>query len=383
MALGARLTGSDMKKFKPEVRKLVALARLLEWDVRWAGNQQHMAVMRSPITPGKTINVPVTSINAKRWQGMVNQITTHSDPNAIKNVVVGHFDLMKEPDIAEIVVFLAPELLDFLAEEMGMDKPSEVAKAAREEFDTVPNTAPMPPTTVAAAMEEAEQVAQQKRSRAALAAVEPEPVPEAPARKIVSERPWLARSGGTAGGQGKVYESQGVMVITYDDGTEAYKCRFCDFTHPTNPRSVKMHAANKKSHDPTHQGIPPKVLLTTDHYEPTEEKRPGRTAIAHLRNDIVLALDSIEGWRDMDSPELADLAAHIIVEARPERNVNTTEMTPEQVLARITMLVDGGRIADLHHQVEQMTAALADATTRANKAEGDIDALREMLGVKP
>jgi len=381
MPLGARISGDETNRFKPEVRRLIALARVLEWDVRWAGNNRQLAVMRSPVHTTKTINLPITSINHNRWTSTMKQLVTHSDPAAIRNVVSGTYDLRKEADIAEIVVLVGPELLDYLAEEVGMDKPSEITPPTREEPEEV-TVIPMPrpetkarKTAVAAAMEEAEAV------KAAHPVIEKATNPDSPTavveKIVVSERPWLARKGGKDGGGGVVYESPVVNVVTYSDGTETFKCRFCDVTSD-NPRSISGHS--NRGHSAEVKQIPrDQPLLRTDHYEASDITRPTRAAITRLANDLVAALDGVEAWQAMDASDLAHTLARRVVEGRPEQHHSTEPLTAEQVLSRITSLVDNGRVADLNHQIETMATALAEQTARADRAAGNLQALKDML----
>jgi hypothetical protein len=378
MPLGAQISGDETSRFKPEVRRLIALARVLRWDVRWAGNQRQMVVMRSPVNTSKTINLPTTSINHNRWTSTMKQIVTHSDPEAIRYVVTGDFDLVKETDIAEIVVLVGPELLDYLAEEVGMDKPSEKTVPPTREVAEEVTVVQMPrKTAVAEAMEEAQ----------AKAAVEPpgytgkptkgSKVDAAPERVIVSERPWLARKGGKDGAGGVVYESPVVNVVTYSDGTETFKCKFCDVTSD-NPRSISGHS--NRGHSAEVKQMPAATpLLRTDHYEKSDIARPTRTAIARLANDLVAALDGVESWQAMDASDLAHTLARRVVEGRPEHHVNSEPLTSEQVIARITSLVDNGRLAEMSHQMEQMAASLAEQTARADRAAGNLQALKDML----
>jgi hypothetical protein len=92
----------------------------------------------------------------------------------------------------------------------------------------------------------------------------------------------------------------------------------------------------------------------------------------------------------MDAAALADIAAHRIVENRPEQHLSTEPLTDEQVLRRIEALVDRGRLAEMHQQVTRLGEALAEANAsraaaeaRAERAVGSLSALREMLNEEP
>lgn len=370
-------THDDLRRFVPEARRIIAFGRILAWRVRWSNSDKKLVVLHAP-NGGKELHIPTTNINYKRARSWMKQMLTYSEPMDVMNLLEGGFDLRKEPDIAQLVATYGTELSEQLKEWQKEDE----QKVAIEAVSVVGEG------TMANALRDAQAEkagkAEKKQRQSRAAPPEPDkPEPEeshgVTERRVVSERPWLAKRGGTKGASGRVYESQGVMVVTYDDGTEAYKCRFCDFTHPDNPRSVKMHAANRKSFDPTHQAVSERVLLRTDDYEPSDIKKPHRAAVARLTNDLVAALDGLEAWQALEAHELASVLAQRVVDARPEHHVSTEPLTAAQVLARITSLVDNGQIASLHRQVGEMRDALAEQTARADRLYDERKALRDML----
>jgi hypothetical protein len=346
-----------------------------------------MAILHSPIS-ARAINIPTTNVNHNRIRSWVNQMVRHSDPLAVTNLVQGGYDMKKEPDIAQLVATFGVDLVE---------KTKEWVKEEDEKESVVTRK-----TAVAAAMEEAEKAAAEREERKE---EEPEPVatvtelrqPESytvkqddviEGKKVVSITPWLARRGGKKGSTGKVYESRGVLEVTLEDGTVTYRCKFCDHPANPNPRSVKMHAA--RSHTTAVASEPEPPLLRTEHYEPSDITHPNARAIRKLAHDLVMALDGIENWQSMDAAALADIAAHRIVENRPEQHLSTEPLTDEQVLRRIEALVDRGRLAEMHQQVTRLGEALAEANAsraaaeaRAERAVGSLSALREMLNEEP
>ena len=109
----------------------------------------------------------------------------------------------------------------------------------------------------------------------------------------------------------------------------------------------------------------------------TDIKRP-RSAIRRLRSDLLHALDGIKGWREMDPEALAEAVAEAVYEERPDREP-AEPLTPEQIIHRITFLVDSGRLAEMHQSVERTAAALVESTDARNRLTGEVTTLQQQL----
>lgn len=199
----------------------------------------------------------------------------------------------------------------------------------------------------------------------------------------VSVRKWLARRGGADGGLGRMYEHGRVEVVTYQDGTTVYRCVGCG-AMAREPKPVAWHAGSM--HPEIDRGDT--QLFHVEDYESSGEHRSPNTT-RRLRTEILAALEGMEdGWKNLAEDALAAALAEVIVANRPEREAPEA-MTPEQLLDKIAGLVDRGRTAQLHRQVEELTTQVVDAVakaeeaeTRASAAEGDLDALRDILGAR-
>lgn len=328
----------DLSRFPSSTQEILLLANELGWETRWLGVSHDLACIVSP-NREKTLNIPRTNINANRTRSWLAGIKRYSGDAA--------FDAAIEKRTASRGTMRLV---------MRDEPPTPVARPRP----------PVPETTVAAAMREAEEKAKVEPR----VTVEPEPAPSSGHGDVISEKPWMVRRGGVKGGHGRMYESPAVIERTHADGSVDYRCKFCDFTHE-NPRSVSSHRSQSHKDEVS----PTKTLLHVEEYEPTDIVRP-RSAIRRLRSDLLHALDTIEGWREMDADALAEAVAEAVYEARPDRPV-AEPLTTEQVLARITMLVDGGRLASMHQEVERMREALAEAQSARTAAEAEAERLHE------
>lgn len=246
-----------------------------------------------------------------------------------------------------------------------------------------------------------------------------QPKPSNGPATLVIERPWQARHTMRASG-GEVYESAAVIEQQWSDGSLSYRCSQCDFTSPI-PRTVASHYGGKHGRErPTRSAQELSFIDPTVRWVPTERQR-GR--IARLATEI-------DGAKtELGADATATAIAEWIVQRRDEASAVTerdTTLTPDGIIDRIRRLVDGGVYADLMARItllesevsiaqaktaadsELVKAALADANAtaaeekaeyeeaiatlrkelhdareRANDAESDLDALRDLLAKRP
>jgi hypothetical protein len=151
-----------------------------------------------------------------------------------------------------------------------------------------------------------------------------------------------------------------VIHRVWSDGAEDYRCRFCTYTSD-NPRGVAGHASRTKQGHPA-STAPPEDLRVNE-YQPTDIKRP-LSGIRRLTSELTHALDGIPGWEQMDPEELARTLAEHVYAMRPDP-VPTEPLTPEQIIRRIVLMVDAGRLAEMHQQVESIAAALREKEAEA------------------
>jgi septal ring factor EnvC (AmiA/AmiB activator) len=67
---------------------------------------------------------------------------------------------------------------------------------------------------------------------------------------------------------------------------------------------------------------------------------------------------------DMPREDLARALAEHVYAMRPDREP-AAPLTPEQIIHRITLMVDAGRLAEMHQQVEATAAALREKEAEA------------------
>lgn len=179
----------------------------------------------------------------------------------------------------------------------------------------------------------------------------------------------------------RTYPSNAALERRWSDGSIDYACAHpgCEFAAPL----LRSVAAHHRVHGVV--GVNPADGFDPDHVpEPRVQSR-----IDALAAELQAAADAGHG-----TP--ADIAAFIIRARIERRDVDTDpapDMTPEDILRRIAILVDRGETVRLRDEVERTrlaaeeataqaalsAAAAAESTARADKAEGALNALRELL----
>lgn len=295
---------------------------------------------------GTKIVLPLTAgLNAKVFRAHVNTIVRHRAPKApLRSVVEGI--------IAHPKVKIDPSRVQVLraAVEVGMAHPPAVEPA--------PSSG------------------------------ETEPAPVVTSRKvrIVREEPWSAHRNA----KGETYPSEAVMERHWSNGTVDYACRWpgCEHTDESPNNVAKHNGAHKRG-----QGTSPQAAV--DGLDPAWVTNPRRaTRIRNLAREIDGALIAAKAAGIVADP--AWLAQWIIdhrVDSLPTLGETPEELTPDQILDKIASLVDRGRGKVLREQVDtlqrqvdgfidrlQEVVALAVTNeNRAIRAEGSLQALRDML----
>jgi hypothetical protein len=350
---------ADLSPFPKASARFLTHAHELGWSLRWSGAARHsMAVATSP-TREKSINVPTTNINDNRMRSWTNALGRYTDPEVLADYLdkVGVTSKRLPPGIGtDPLVALHP-------------RPSKTA-------------IPRPPkqTALEAAMTAAHEKAEEVSHGVTIdrEADAKQVRMHDPDLTVVSEKPWVARRSGQQGGKGTMYESPFVIERLWSDGTVDYRCPHCDFTSD-KPRSVSSHGAGRADHP---KGPQSKAFPVTN-YEASGIQHPNRSAVSRLTSDLLHALDGMENWQHLSREELARRVAEVIIEARPDR-APAEPLTPDQIIERVRMLVDGGRYHDMHKQVEaagqalrDATAAMEEVTARAEAAEHRVQQLQE------
>jgi len=317
----------------------------LGWALEWASQKKQAISLRSTHDDHKLM-FPLSSINANRLRSLKTQIARHSDPERLR-------------DAADLT-----RLADRNRREGKIPLTFDIA--SNNAVTTIREGFPL-----SAGVERA-------LNRARLAVEEEKNVKtEPPTATPVSESPWMVRKGGKDGGTGRMYESHSVIHRVWSDGFEDYKCRFCDYVN-VNPRGVAGHAARTKVGHPAADAPP--ELHTVNEYEPTDIKHPN-SGVRRLTSELTSALDSLpEGWCDgeFDAADVARTLAEHVYAMRPDRPP-TEPLTAEQIVHRIALMVDTGRLAEMHQQVERTAAALVEATDARNRLTDEVIAAQQQV----
>lgn len=348
------------RRLSKEAYEVLELAESLGYSLDWASNKQQAITLRSGFDDRRLL-LPATSINANRLRALGTQIIRHADPEKVadasdmtriseRNRRAGKipltFDIVTDNDIA--------------TKRGGMPLPPPVERALNEArlIQQEEEAREEDARIIRDANDDDEQVAE---------LVEAERVPSSgpddviyrggdTSVHLVSETPWMVRRGGHEGGAGRMYESPSVIHRVWSDGGEDYRCRYCEY-ESENPRGVAAHASRTKTGHPTAKEAVEEHRVA--HYQPTDIKRP-MSAVRRLTSELIHALDGIPDWQAMTPDELAHALAEHVYAARPDQTP-AEPLTAEQIIHRITLMVDSGRLAEMHQQVEAMAAEMREA----------------------
>lgn len=333
-------------RISKQAAEVLETAEDLGWTLEWASAKKQAVALRSGYDDRKLL-LPLTSINANRLRSLKTQIVRHADPEVVKDAA----------DLTRISQRNRREGKIPLTFDIASDN------------DIVTQRGGFP---MSAGVERALNEARLLTDEETTATPEPDP----PQRVLVTEKPWMVRRGGHEGGAGRMYESHSVIHRVWSDGHEDYRCRFCAY-ESENPRGVAGHASRTKEGHPA-SSAPPEDRRVNE-YVPTEIKRP-LSGIRRLTSELVHALDGMSDWCDMDKEELARTLAEHVYAQRPDREP-AAPLTPEQIIHRITLMVDAGRLAEMHQQVEATAEALREAQSNARLAWDQASALEAQVTV--
>lgn len=100
---------SEFGKFEDSTQKVIRLAQMLGWRVRWANPGKKVLSVTSP-NGHKGLNIPSTNVNSNRLKSYVSALWHHTDRAKWVEVFAGHDDLMKDPLLASIAATLGVSL---------------------------------------------------------------------------------------------------------------------------------------------------------------------------------------------------------------------------------------------------------------------------------
>lgn len=175
-------------------------------------------------------------------------------------------------------------------------------------------------------------------------------------RKIVKVEPFQAKHYQTKD-HGIKRESELINVVTYDDGSIAYKCRVCDEYTSENQRSLNGHMG-KHSREEREKAKGKPVLHRTEKWVPTPNQK---SRIVRLANEIANAMEL-----GLTSPEAI---ASAIIESRALDSSNrddhdepeVVDMTPAQQIEAIRRILGADQaVKEVRDEQEKVITGLQD-----------------------
>lgn len=348
------MAGNRMSK---ESKRLYELALSLGWSVDSHRNQQIR--LTHPNIEG------AVTLQEQLKEGRGNRI--HNVESALRRAKKRQ---LKSPQLAAPTPPLSSTAIARALGEAQMTSGKSV-------FGSTPTHAPRKRVTVKAA---------------APAALSPKPAPAPPVaaapapaaataevpsvRAEVSVSPLKAKHGMTENG-GSVYDSAAVLEVIYDNGEIEYRCSQCDYEKP-NHRSVSAHYSVKHGV----RGGAQLQLKETGRVDPSLVWEPNRVqsaAISRLAAEIERAIAA--GATDPRS------MASSIVEARAKRGETENPepiqaLTPDQILAKIRLLLDDGTVRGLNEQLDQANDQIKVEREIAERARRDLEEAQNKLEAK-
>jgi hypothetical protein len=165
-------------------------------------------------------------------------------------------------------------------------------------------------------------------------------------------------------GKTLAYESPVTIEQVWSDGVTSFRCKYCDFGgyDQRNARSVANHAGN--AHKEEGRRTAQEDLVTIDEIRPAAFTKAPYTRTYTPSERLVKALtEFLEGAGTNDPAGMAYAALNWMHErpdlGDPELRVRSSDpKTPEELVAAIRTLVDGGRYETLEAQIVTLTTAL-------------------------
>jgi hypothetical protein len=195
-----------------------------------------------------------------------------------------------------------------------------------------------------------------------------------PERRIVSEKPMMAKAS-----EGKGYESRVAIERTWSDGSIDYKCVDCDFTTP-NRLGVRGHRSTAGH---VKRGADGKRIATEVPNAAVYRPRQSRVqALATIIEELMTGGET--------DPQAIALQALTWVHEQSRKGTALADerepMTAEETLERIKTLLDNGeglaqkeRIATLEKRVDEAEQWAVEAEARADAAVARADAIKQQF----
>lgn len=340
------------KGFKPEIQNLVAMAVTLGWRLIITSNAGLTLVSQND---AKRIH-----LSSKRKSGpvkrLVRDIIKFGDPVRVNLVT----DLSALPISDEEYGTLVANVLSDLGDDMDVSWQTPADE---------PEEAPVTRRRAKAA----------ERAAAIEQAAEKKVTPK-PERTVVSEKPMLARAH-----EGRAYESKIAIERTWSDGTIDYKCSMCDYSGERlsvrghwqkHVRAGEVEGGQKRG--PEFQADVPNAVSYAPRMNRVE-------ALAEFLKEY-LETNEYDVIDPQDVAKAALTWVHEQSRKGTELAAEREELTPEDTLNRIRVLLDQGQyqkqqqeIDRLAQEVMNMRLALDAANSRSDLLQSKLQAFRELV----
>lgn len=178
---------------------------------------------------------------------------------------------------------------------------------------------------------------------------------------VVSSRPMMAKAGET-----RAYDSPTTLERRWSDGSRDYACTWpgCEFTHPSNRGSVAAHYG--KAHR-AGEGTRPKPATYEAEVPEARVYAPRRSRIEALALHLTALVKN-----GCDPEELAE-AALTWVHEQTRHGTSLAgefeEMSAEETLARIKMLLDHGETFAQRQEMDRLIEQAVEANTKFEESE--------------
>jgi hypothetical protein len=270
------------------------------------------------------------------------------------------------------------------------DKSTErqIIRMLRDAYTVKVNEAVNPALAEAGRKSEAKLgVARDEAAAPPKAAARPAPMGDRAGKPVATLPPSIVKlvPHDARGGEGRFYRSNAVNDRHWSDGTVDYACAWhdCTFSH-AQYRNVAAHYGSHLRGQGTQ---PTEAPYRTDQEEADLARH--RARIERLTRELEAAASDWDeengsySWRWM--------AEHIVLHRHWDRtghddDAEARELTADEIIERIGRLIDNGKtsnlLADNQRLIDEAAKAAvlaAEAETRAAKAEGNLQALRDLL----
>lgn len=340
-----------------DVRALCTLANALDWHAREGSHGEWLLYRRHDGEHG--IHFPArTGLSISKFRGYAHQIVRYGDQKILNEITIeDHMRNYRKLDASHRTII------------------ENALRAHHESTANVDDDPVLAREALTGMTPKVEATKPAERKPVFIATTASACAPTKPTRYIVSEEPTRAINGNAT------YDSKAVAIRKWSDNTTEFVCRWngCDYTNEKR-WSVVAHYRNHR------RGMGHDRDIVTDGPLPVDH------VVQHRRDARVSTLAAeIRKARQATGKESASVLAAWIIDHRIEETeeYNTTPQMPltsDELLDRIALMIDRSKLPEFAERINSLQEQVLLASKRAeqaieqrDRAEGDLDALRDML----